>query len=357
MTAFKSMMGIGVRGVRGWTCLAVLVRAIGIALALLLPLLPSTAHTATPALHVVMVTPRGVHAAEQAFMAYFRERDVSVRYTVLPYGSGVAFHERIRALRPDLIYVWGTPAALAVLGSFNARKRSPGILDIPVVFAEVANPVGSHLLSQLSTRVGNVTGVIHIAPLSAQLATIRAYRPFQKLGYIANPAEPNTLTTGNELAAFAKREHFELVQRTLPLRRDGTPDPVDIAPLVQQIAKAGADFLYVGPSTFLAFAHRDKVTQAALHSRLPTFCATQSIVRQSGCLFGLVSDESTVGHLAGQKAFAILRQHVAPAQVRVEPVRRYAVLINLDVAQSLNVFPSLALLEVAQINRPQSRAP
>jgi len=312
---------------------------------------PSPASTDAKQAHIVMVTPRGVHAAESAFMSYLREQGVSARYTVLTNYRAPRLQRHLHSLHPDLIYVWGTPASLAVLGRFQARKRSPGIRDIPVVLVEVASPVGSHILSQLSAVGGNVTGVIHIAPLAAQLAAMRLFRPFSKLGYIVNPAEPNTVTIGADLADMARRDHFELIQRTLRLRHDGLPDSTSIDAVVKEISEAGVDYLYVGPSTFLAFSNRDRLTRAALRVHLPTFCATQSIVRESGCLFGLVSDETDVGRFAGRKAVQILTHGVPPKGIPVEFLHRYTVLINLDVAESLNTYPSLELLIIARINR------
>ncbi|MGD1326091.1 ABC transporter substrate-binding protein [Pandoraea pnomenusa] len=319
----------------------------GIRLSLALALAPLAAIAAQPSPHIVMVTPRGMHEAEFAFLSYFRQRGVEVRLTLLEYDQPLLLQSRIRTLRPDLVYTWGTPASLAVLGQFTQRTHSPGISDIPVVFAEVADPVGSHLLPRLSVHGPNVTGVIHIAPMAAQLAALRTFRPLRKIGYLANPAEPNTLTTVAELQRAAKREPFELVKRALPLH-DGSPSAADIDPLVHELADAGIDMLYVEPSTFLASTHRDVLMNAALKWRVPTFCTTQSIVRKSGCLMGLVSDEADVGRLAAAKAYAILHDGVAPANIPVEFVHRYTLIANFDTALRLDIELPLALLDVAQ---------
>lgn len=325
-------------------------------LSLALALAPLTAVAAQPSPHIVMVTPRGMHEAEFAFLSYFRQRGVDLRVTLLEYDQPLRLQSRIRTLKPDLVYTWGTLASLAVLGQFNQRTHSPGIDDIPVIFAEVADPVGSRLLPRLSVHGPNVTGVIHIAPMAAQLVALRAFKPLRKVGYIANPAEPNTLTTVAELQRAARRGGFELVKRALPLH-DGLPSAADIAPLVRELAEAGIDMLYVEPSTFLASTHRDVLMSAALEWRVPTFCATQSIVRKSGCLMGLVSDEADVGRLAASKAFAILRDGVPPASIPVEFVHRYTLIANFDTALRLDIELPLALLDVAQPahSRPLSR--
>jgi putative ABC transport system substrate-binding protein len=79
--------------------------------------------------------------------------------------------------------------------------------------------------------------------------------------------------------------------------------------------------LYIGPSTFLAFTHRDLVTDLALKARLPTFCATESIVRKARCMFGLFSNGNNIGRFAAFKAAQILVDGVAVDQSRGQKSR------------------------------------
>ncbi|MPN15275.1 hypothetical protein SDC9_162605 [bioreactor metagenome] len=199
----------------------------------------------------------------------------------------------------------------------------------------------------------NVTGVSHVAPLAVQLNAARAYRPFKKLGYVHNPAEPNSQLILQQLKALAKEQQFEVLSATLPLRASGEPDDAAIAPAIADVARQGADLLYVGPITYLAYTHRDQVTSAALTHKLPTFCATESIIRQSGCMFGLFANGTNIGAFAGSMAKRILVEGQSPESIPASSLQRFSLLINMRTASALGMYPPMLLLNVAEvINAP-----
>ena len=235
-----------------------------------------------------------------------------------------ASDEGKRAVGPDVALTGGT-----------ARRLTP--------------PLGSHLLRQLDPPGRNVTGVSHVAPLPAQLNAIRGYRPFKRLGYIVNPKESNTQLVADALGKLAKEQGFELVQETVPLDATGNPDPHALKDVIDKIAARKVDFLYIGPSTFLAFTHRDLVTELALQAKLPTFCATESIVRKARCMFGLFSHGSNVGRFAAHKAAQVLAEGKRVDTIPAETLQRFSLLINMPTVKALDLYPPLALLNVAEV--------
>lgn len=306
---------------------------------------------------IAMVLPREEQNIEAGFISYLQRQDVPVRYVNIRF-SGQAedipeLRARVRAARPDLIYAWGTPTTLALAGRHDATGQDDAIRDTPIVFTEVTDPVGADLLPSLATPGRNVTGVSHVAPLPVQLSAIRAYRPFTRLGYLHNPAEPNSGLIRDRLQELARSQNFEIVEASLPLLPQGGPDPAQISPQIQTLAQRKADFLYVGPITFLALTHRDAVTGAALEHGLPTFCATESIVRQSGCLFGLFSNGANIGRYAASMARQILVEKKRPQAIAAGALQRFSLLVNMRTAQALDLYPPMLLLNVAEvINAP-----
>jgi putative ABC transport system substrate-binding protein len=145
---------------------------------------------------IVMVLPRDEQDIELAFRDYLAKRKLGVKIETMRYSGknadAQALIDRIRKARPDLLYIWGTPTSLALAGTYDTATPEKFIRDIPIVFTEVTDPVGSKLLKQLNPPQRNVTGVSHLAPLAVQVNAIKAYRPVQRLGYITNPKEPNT---------------------------------------------------------------------------------------------------------------------------------------------------------------------
>jgi len=309
---------------------------------------------------IAMVLPRDEQNTETGFKAYLQHNGLQVRYVAVRASGrpedAAALRQQVRAARADLIYVWGTPTTLAIAGRYDATGDD-AIRDTPIVFTEVTDAVGAGLLPSLDKPGRNVTGVSHVAPLTVQLNVIRAYRPFKRLGYLHNPAEPNSQLIRDQLGELARAQGFEIVDATVPPSPFGDPDPAPLPALIAGLARRGADFLYIGPSTFLAFTHRDTVTQAAIDAHLPTFCATESAVRQSGCMFGLFSNGANVGRYAAWKAMQILVEKKNPATIPASTLQRFSLLVNMRTVQTLGLYPPMLLLNVAEvINAPPPAA-
>lgn len=302
---------------------------------------------------ILMILPRDEQNIEIAFRDYLKKRNLPIKIETIRYSGNsqdrAALISQIRKAAPNLIYTWGTGTTLAVAGAYNAPQPGDFIRDIPIVFTEVTDPIGSLLLQQLSPPGRNVTGVSHLAPLVVQINAIRTYRPFKRLGYITNPKETNTKLVYEALVKLGQTMKFEVVQEVLPVDAQGNPEVAAVPIAINRIAASKVDFLYIGPSTFLAFTHRDLVTQTALDAKLPTFCATESIVRKSKCLFGLFSNGNNVGRFAAYKAAQILADKQPVETIPAETLQRFSLLINMPTAKMIDLYPPLNLLNVAEV--------
>lgn len=307
---------------------------------------------AAPKFTIAMVLPRDEQNIEAGYRSYLQRAGLDVRYLPIratgKADDTAALRQQIRDAHPDLVYVWGTPSTLAVVGKIDG-PAGDAIRDIPVVFTEVTDPVGAGLIRSPEHPEGNVTGVSHVAPVPVQLNAIRAYRPFRRLGYLHNPAEPNSELVRQRLQALAGPQGFELVNADIPLKTDGTPDAAALPGLIDGIAARKADFLYIGPSTFLAFSNRELVTRAALAAKLPTFCATESIVRQASCMFGLFSNGANTGRFAAAKTVQLLVDRKPVRQVPASTLQRFSLLVNMQTAGELGLYPPMLLLNVAEV--------
>lgn len=302
---------------------------------------------------IAIVLPREPQNLEAGFQDYLLKRHLQVQFDMVRFSGraedGAALVKQVRALQPDLIYSWGTGTTLALAGKYDEADQAAHIHDIPIVFTEVTDPVGSGLLKQLDPPGRNVTGVSHVAPVAVQLNAMRSYLPFKRLGYLINPAESNTESVAEEARRLARSSGFQLLEETVPLNQAGQPDAQALPGLIRQLRERGADLLYIGPSTFLAFTHRDLVTHSALAEGLPTFCATESIVRKSACMFGLFANGTNVGRFAGFKAAQILVEKMPVDHIAAQSLQRFSLLINMNTAKALDLYPPLALLNVAEV--------
>lgn len=303
--------------------------------------------------HVLMITFRGETDVDKGFRAYLADAGLKVRYTVRDLAQDVSrmpsIVQEARALAPDLIYVWGTPATLALVGPYDASPAAPQYIhDIPVVFALVAAPLQSRIVQRLDAPGRNVTGAVHVVPPEVQLRVMYNYLPYEKVGVLYNAREPNSQAIVDQARVWCASHRAELVERTFHSNAAGQPVADGVEDLVAQIQRAGAQWLYLLPDTFLGTVY-GRVTPAALQLKLPSFGAAELAVRSGGALLGLVSRYWSVGQLAGAKAAQILVEGKAPAQVPVETLKRFSLLVNMRVAHSLHLYPPIDMLNYAEV--------
>ncbi len=305
------------------------------------------AHAAPRPYRIYAVTWRGPTEVEKGFQGYLQEHGVPVNYTWRDAGQNRArlaeFAREIREVRPDLVYTWGTPPTLGIAGTYDA----PQPVGAPLVFAAVTDPVGSKIVRQLDHPDRDVTGVFHVAPVAAQLEAIRAYRPFTRLGVLYNPAEPNSVLVAAQLQAETGRMGGRLLQARFATTADGQPLAEGIAERVAKLKADGAEWLYLGPDTFL-YTHLAEVAAAAKRESLPTFATTESLIdTPAPVLAGLVSRYRAIGEFAAYKVEQILMGRRA-RDVPVETLSRFVFIVRVEVAKALGFLPPITLLNFAE---------
>ncbi len=320
----------------------------------LLAALGAAALTARPPLaaaarpyRIYMATWRGMTDVEKGFQAYLEQHGVPVQYIWRDAGQNrnrvAEFQREAREMRPDLVYTWGTSATLGMAGTYDA----PQLPGIPVVFALVADPVGAKIVPRLSGQERDVTGVYHVAPVGAQIEAIRAYRRFARMGVLYNPAESNSVAVAAELKSGLGRVGASLLEARFAIGSGGEPLAEGIDEHVARLKSEGAEWLYLGPDTFL-YTHLDKVAAAAKRERLPTFATTEALIdAPAPVLAGLVSRYRAIGEFAAYKAEQILAGHHRARDVPVETLSRFVYIVRVEVARALDFLPPITLLNYA----------
>ena len=303
--------------------------------------------------HVVIVTPRGETKMEQIFEEELVRRIGAVRFTmIVPDTANRAsmseLWEKVLKEKPDLIYSWGTPTTVALAGTYEW----PVIADIPIVFGVVADPLSAKLVKNLDRPARNITGTSHLAPLPVQLLALNEYRAIKTLGVVYNPTEVNARNMVEKLKVETKKLGIALVAEPVGLTPDGRPDPKTISETVALVKEQGAQWLYLGPDTFIGFTHRKLTTDASLKAGLPAFSANESAIRDANALLGLFSPIENMARLMAWKASQILSKEVKVEDIPIETLQQFSVLINMCAAKALQLFPPLGLLSYAGVRVP-----
>jgi len=298
---------------------------------------------------VMLILFRGRTTAEDAFMLYLKER-VPVEFLIRDIDGDRTkirqFLNEARQRRVDLVYSFGTTVTQEVVGVLGSVDRNRHLVDIPVVFNIVADPVGAGLADGLAATGRNVTGVSHLVPLRDQISAMQRFATIRKLGVIYNVAEVNSLLAVVQLRQLASSLEYELIEA--PLGTGHRPSTTEIEHAMERMLAARPDFVYL-PSDSSMIANAQTIVRLATAAKVPVISATESPIYEAGALFGMVTKYVNAGAFAGYKAEQILLKRQLVGSIPIERLQRYSLVINMNAAAQLGIYPPLDLLRIAEL--------
>ena len=300
---------------------------------------------------IAMILYRGETDAERGFKKYLQSRQVNVEYIVRDASEDPKrFPEivrEIKALRPDLIYTFGTGATLAVCGKTDQQNDARFISDTPVIFNIVADPIGSGITKSMQSTERNVTGVTHLVPIDSQLSALKATANIKTIGVIYSLNEKNAVLSADSLVEGANNAGYRVIR--YPVSADNSAG--DLASLKSVVAKIQAekpDLLYLPSDSFL-IRHAGLISEGMQHARIPSMSATEAPIRKDGFTMGLVSPYVNAGALAGHKAYQILVEGKDPSDIPVSALDKFAYILNMKSALKIGFYPKIRALTFAEI--------
>jgi putative ABC transport system substrate-binding protein len=222
-------------------------------------------------------------------------------------------------LKVDVIVTAG-PAAFAA-------KQATSV--IPIVFATVADPLGSGLVASLARPGGNVTGLSLTSPELAgkRLELLREAIPgLRQLAIMANADYPPSMRELDEVESAAHPLGIETI--AVKIRK-----AADIAPAFEAF-KGRAKALYVVAEA-LTNVNQVRINSFALAARLPTMHGVGEHVETGGTM-SYAPNFPTLYRRAGDFVDKILRG-AKPADIPVEQPTKFDLIVNLATAKALGL--------------------
>jgi putative ABC transport system substrate-binding protein len=242
------------------------------------------------------------------------------------------FAKELVALQPDLILSQTTPTTAALL----QQTRT-----IPIVFATVADPVGSGFVASFPQPGGNVTGFNVSEPTLAGkfLELLKEIAPrVARVAMLFNPSTaPYAEFYLNPFKAAAASLGVEAI--TAPVH-----DKSELESVVAAQARTPNSGLTVMPDGFMN-VHRAEVTSLAARYRLPAVYPYRFFVELGG-LLSYGPDQTDIFRRTATYVDRILKG-AKPSELPVQAPVKFEMTINLKTAKSLGLDVPLFLQQRA----------
>ena len=258
--------------------------------------------------------------------------NLRIDYRFAPAGAQARLLAReLIALQPDVILTQSTPATAAM----QQETRT-----IPIVFASVADPIGSGFVASLSRPGGNLTGLLQYEEgiTGKWLAMLKEIAPnLTRAALVANP----------RTAAF---DYFlQSAKAVAPsLAIDIVPTPVDNAADIERAIKTFAREPNGGlvlPPDISTVAHRNLIIALAAQHRLPAVYAIRVFVAAGGLMY-YGTDFVDLSRQGASYVDRILRG-AKPADLPVQTPTKFETVVNRKTAKALGLAVPPGLLIAA----------
>jgi ABC-type uncharacterized transport system substrate-binding protein len=234
-------------------------------------------------------------------------------------------------LKVDLIVVTGGPAALAAKGATST---------IPIVIAQVGDPVGQGLVASLARPGGNVTGLSSLIELNTKRLEILkdAVSKLARVGLLVAPSSISVDLPLKELRAAALALKLKLEEIETQADAKGLESAF-------QTAKQKQVGAIMTLPTRPFFAERKRIVELAGKYRLPAIYYQKEFVDEGG-LMSYGADFDDLYRRAAVYVDKILKG-VKPADLPVQQATKFDFIINLKAAKQIDLTIPNRVLERA----------
>jgi putative ABC transport system substrate-binding protein len=232
------------------------------------------------------------------------------------------------AMKPDVIFA-------APTSSVAALQRATR--DVPIVFAQVTDPVGSGLVANLARPGGNITGfaAFEFALGAKWLELLKQIAPsVTRVALIYDPSNPASTGYLPMIEAMARSAGVEVFPNSVR-------NHADIERVLEAFSREPNGGLIPIPGPLMA-ARRDWIISLANRYRLPNVYAYR-YYPASGGLASYGVDNIDLYRRAASYVDRILKGE-KPSDLPVQQATKYQLVINLKAAKAFGLEPPISLL-------------
>jgi putative ABC transport system substrate-binding protein len=236
--------------------------------------------------------------------------------------------QELVATRPDVILAHTTQVADAVQRATH---------DIPVVFFDVSDPIGTGFVASLARPAGNMTGVLLYEPgiVSKWLQMLKEIATHvNRVALVGNPKTTAFSYFQRGAEAAAPSIKIELIVAPV-----ATVDDIERTFEALASMSNGGIVTLPDPTTV---SHRELIVSLAARYRVPVVYPFRLFIAAGG-LIAYETDQSQISRLAASYIDRILRGS-KPGDLPVQVPTDYATIVNLKTANALGLTVPTTLL-------------
>lgn len=261
-------------------------------------------------------------AATAGFKEAFADAGVEVEFNEQnangEQATALTIAQQFAADDLDLALAVATPAAQAM---------AQNIINIPLLFTAVTDPVSAELVDSMEEPGANVTGTSDAAPIDEQLELLKEIVPdAERVGIVYASGEVNSQVQVDQAEEAAGPLDLEIVTQTVTTVNE-----------IQQAVEAlgDVDAIYV-PTDNMVVSGIAALVQVAESKQIPVIAAEEGTVL-GGAVATLGIDYTELGRQTGEMALRILRDGEDPATMPVETAAEFTYVVNEDAAERQGV--------------------
>jgi putative tryptophan/tyrosine transport system substrate-binding protein len=252
---------------------------------------------------------------------------VDIRWGAGDPGRMRVLAKELNGLAPDIVVSESTPATAAL------RQE---ISNVPIVFSQVANPVGAGFAASLARPGGNITGFTNFEPSMGG-----------KWLELLKELAPHVART---TAIFNPKTHsgqyWQSIEAAAPslavtFTRSPVGDATEIERAIEAFARDPNGGLLVMPDAF-TLTHRELIVALAQRRRLPSIYAFR-VFPASGGLLSYGVDQVEIFRRIAAYVDRILRG-ANPGDLPIEAPTKFELAVNLKTAKALGLEVPATLL-------------
>jgi putative ABC transport system substrate-binding protein len=243
-----------------------------------------------------------------------------------------ALAQELVSLQPDIIVTVATPATVAV-------QRQTQM--IPIVFANVGDPVASRIVARLDRPGGNTTGFANFEGTMGGkwLQLLSEIAPgLKQVAFMFNP-DSGTAHIGHRATLETAARLLKVVLLTTPVYND-----VEIETAINALGREPGGGLVVSPDIFMVM-HGAPIISAAARNNVPAIYAIPGLARNGGLLSYGFNQVDTVRR-AATYVDRILRGE-KPGDLPVQFPTKTRMVVNLKTAKALGLTVPQSILLTA----------